>query len=774
MLKRKIDEKADSSKKNAKNLRSATRKEEDESDLKDLGSASPGSTSTQSLMPTHSSTPISAIAARRALALVANNETDQQQDTDNDIDQQLEQEQMTDWDSEVEENNQSDAESEVENVNTTSKSTRSVNKRAKVDKVKAVQFDPKAISAFSPTSTNVFKVGSNSNDEILIIGLKKDENIIFQGQALFAPLLGSFSAIGALFGSDDPVPNNMRDFKCPDIVGFVPMFSPKTHSLICIEPTQSRINTQLYQHKAIPQKLPFPIGKQITSALMSFQNSPGKFSTILAVKNLSQSGIVDVERILPLFKGVFNVEDAKTKSDDPAIQAINALPGFCPILEPTPNVKTMQIPNSWTSCVNQFLAASQSTEDPQVALICGSKRMGKSTFSRYMVNRLLENHPSVAFLEADIGQPEFGIQGVVSLYVLDQPILGPPFANSHLEAKRRCFIGASTPRDDPDYYMACLVELLTVWRQEVCDTTINDITQDNKRVPLIINTHGWIKGLGYDLLIDLIHTAIPNFILAFQSTLTPSRNLPPSFITSIVPPTSEAATLPKVLYLTSLMDDVEADFTAQRYHPSDHRMLNLISYMQMNHIGKRVEGSTWWDFKTRLVEKIPWCLDWTIGLQGIWIFFEEVKYSQILFALNGSVVGLIGKLSNDITNSDKPISRPSGFVPPPFRVPSSYPNPSPKVTNCYGLGLIRAVDISKCRFMILTPLPFDTLTKVNGIVKGDLELPIWGMLDNRNGAGAGISGMPWRKVPYVSFDANEGIGSSALRVRRNVMRRSQK
>jgi hypothetical protein len=103
----------------------------------DLGSASPGSTSTQSLMPTHSSTPISAIAARRALALVANNETDQQQDTDNDIDQQLEQEQMTDWDSEVEENNQSDAESEVENVNTTSKSTRSVNKRAKVDKVKA-------------------------------------------------------------------------------------------------------------------------------------------------------------------------------------------------------------------------------------------------------------------------------------------------------------------------------------------------------------------------------------------------------------------------------------------------------------------------------------------------------------------------------------------------------------------------------------------------------------------------------------------------------------
>jgi hypothetical protein len=47
------------------------------------------------------------------------------------------------------------------------------------------------------------------------------------------------------------------------------------------------------------------------------------------------------------------------------------------------------------------------------------------------------------------------------------------------------------------------------------------------------------------------------------------------------------------------------------------------------------------------------------------------------------------------------------------------------------------------------------------------------MLDNRSGGGGGIAGVPWRKVPYVSFDANEGIGNSALRIRRNVMRKGQ-
>jgi len=702
---------------------------------------------------------------------VANNENDQQQDTDNDIDQQMEKSQMTDWDSEGDDNDQYERESEteVDNVNTTSSRNGSVIKRAKVEKVKPVQYDPKAISKFTPSTVNVAKITSKSNEEILVIGLRKDENIVFQGQALFAPLLGSFSALGALFGSDEQVPANLRDFECPEVLNFCPMFSPKTHSLICIEPAASR-TSQLHQNKALPQKLSFPVRKQLQSALVAFQNSPGKFSTIVAVKSLAKSGIVDIEQILPLFKGVFNTEDAKSKSDDTAAQVMNSIPAFCPVLEPTPNVKSMQIPPSWSSGVNQFISSCNSSEDAQVALICGSKRMGKSTFSKFVVNRLLEKHERVAFLEADIGQPEFGVQGVVSLHLLERPLLSPPFANSHLDARRRFFIGSTSPRDDPDYYMACLTELLLVWGNEFGGVQVHDdATMVQQQVPLIINTHGWIKGLGYDLLMDLIHTAKPNFIFAFQSTATQSRNLPSSFITSVLPSgSSENKIIPKIHYLTSLMDDLDADFTAQRYHPSDHRMLNLISYLHMNHMDKRIDGSGWWDFKARLVERVPWSLDWTVGLQGIWVFFEEVKYSQLLYALNGSVVALIGDMAKkpkEITESDD--------MAPPFCPPSLYPPPSPQATHCFGLGLIRSIDVINRKFLILTPLPFDTLKEVSGVVKGDLELPIWAMLDNRSGAGGGIAGVPWRKVPYVSFDANEGIGNSALRIRRNVMRKAQ-
>ena len=37
--------------------------------------------------------------------------------------------------------------------------------------------------------------------------------------------------------------------------------------------------------------------------------------------------------------------------------------------------------------------------------------------------------PSVAYLECDIGQTEFTVPGVVGLYVLTKPLLGPAYTH---------------------------------------------------------------------------------------------------------------------------------------------------------------------------------------------------------------------------------------------------------------------------------------------------------------------------------------------------------
>ena len=57
-------------------------------------------------------------------------------------------------------------------------------------------------------------------------------------------------------------------------------------------------------------------------------------------------------------------------------------------------------------------------------LAAGGKGVGKTTFVRWMANRLLATTARVVYLDLDSGQREFGLPGYISLTVLDSPLLG--------------------------------------------------------------------------------------------------------------------------------------------------------------------------------------------------------------------------------------------------------------------------------------------------------------------------------------------------------------
>lgn len=105
------------------------------------------------------------------------------------------------------------------------------------------------------------------------------------------------------------------------------------------------------------------------------------------------------------------------------------------------------LPDSWISSLENSLprlpralvTSSQTSDDSDgsdeeeeedafasfTALVKGPKRSGKSTFARALVNGLLDRYRYVAVLEADLGQGEWGVEGSVSLVVVERPILGP-------------------------------------------------------------------------------------------------------------------------------------------------------------------------------------------------------------------------------------------------------------------------------------------------------------------------------------------------------------
>ena len=76
---------------------------------------------------------------------------------------------------------------------------------------------------------------------------------------------------------------------------------------------------------------------------------------------------------------------------------------------------------SWERCLSAF---DKPSTEHSIVLVKGSKRTGKSTFARTILNRLLSGYRRVAFLECDVGQTEFSPPGLVSLTVLNQQVFG--------------------------------------------------------------------------------------------------------------------------------------------------------------------------------------------------------------------------------------------------------------------------------------------------------------------------------------------------------------
>lgn len=88
----------------------------------------------------------------------------------------------------------------------------------------------------------------------------------------------------------------------------------------------------------------------------------------------------------------------------------------------------LQISENWEDLTS-------TSEDKSVVMVCGGKNVGKSTLLRYMVNKLLNKIEKVAYIDLDVGQPEFTISGCVSVTLVDKPLLGPNY--THLRTPDR-------------------------------------------------------------------------------------------------------------------------------------------------------------------------------------------------------------------------------------------------------------------------------------------------------------------------------------------------
>ncbi|KAJ2776974.1 Polynucleotide 5'-hydroxyl-kinase grc3 [Coemansia javaensis] len=205
------------------------------------------------------------------------------------------------------------------------------------------------------------------------------------------------------------------------------------------------------------------------------------------------------------------------------------LAGFDPVSRVTPDLQLLQTPSDWAEVLDQAGSAALQLDNDfepisPVYVVAGGAGLGKSTFSRQLVNRLIGRYGRVFYMETDLGQPELAPPGALSLTMLDRPLFGPPFTHvGQTEPYHAVYMGANTPKNDPDRYSSAVKRLAEVYRDYASSARVARdpdgaaAGSSEHVVPLVVNTQGWLKGLGLDLHYSLCEDVRPtNYIQMYD------------------------------------------------------------------------------------------------------------------------------------------------------------------------------------------------------------------------------------------------------------------
>ncbi|KAL7458955.1 hypothetical protein ACHAWC_011741 [Mediolabrus comicus] len=351
----------------------------------------------------------------------------------------------------------------------------------------------------------------------------------------------------------------------------------------------------------------------------------------------------------------------------------------------------------------------------------------------------------VAVLDLDCGQPELSVPGLITLTIVSQPLLSdPPLHMVHGEAAY--FFGDITSKADPDKY----VEMATLLMHKYNNLKKDRIKQGKGHLPLLINTDGWVKGFGYEILCAVIEASNPgNIIQMVGTTKTKSFDLPSQ---STIPSASNQRFIHTVQSFdeTSLVmpeDDnrsrrsMDSSYSTGPLQAtaSDHRKHRFCAYFmggydemvkRRTQFASQPEGITFHREKgvvdpnnilgLTMASMLPYAIPfYSVALYSPPGYLDGISEFQpacgtrgdfasddIMDALNGSIVGLCCR--EDSFASAQTTQNNS-------RVP---------VLRCVGIGIIRSIDRDRKLFFVLTPVHPSKLFDVNVFVGGNISVPL--------------------------------------------------
>ncbi|XP_076921310.1 polynucleotide 5'-hydroxyl-kinase NOL9-like [Bidens hawaiensis] len=327
------------------------------------------------------------------------------------------------------------------------------------------------------------------------------------------------------------------------------------------------------------------------------------------------------------------------------------------------NNNNQLVPLEWDEAANAIAYDSVTSPAP-ICVVCGPPKSGKSTFSRHLLNVLIGRYRRVAYMDTDVGQAEFTTSGCLSLTVISEET--PDLAMPCLRTPERCyFFGDTTQRTNPKTYLAYIHALYDYYleKYQQADAKIG--------VPLVINTPGWVKGMGLDLLVDMLKHIAPTQVVKIRVP-DENKNLPPG-----------------PFWLKDAHDNQEVTLfeigSKKLVHAAHDR---LLAYFR-NCVPNDASLTTTEELDHELAAHPPY----------------EILMSSVT----------IKKL-----HPEMPRVQTSGSFIVGLAVSSST---SEGLPCCVGLGIVRGVDTAKDTLYLITPVPKSVLEKVDLLLHGLIKIP---------------------------------------------------
>ncbi|KAG2679077.1 hypothetical protein I3843_11G034000 [Carya illinoinensis] len=353
------------------------------------------------------------------------------------------------------------------------------------------------------------------------------------------------------------------------------------------------------------------------------------------------------------------------------------------LLEPETQSPNIYISEEWSHAAESIVYDAV-TSLPPIALICGAKNCGKTTFSRYLLNILLQRYKKVVYLDTDVGQPEFTPPGFVSLTVVDK--LTSDLTIPCLKTPERCFFfGDVSSKRDPTAYLKAISTLYDYYRQDHCLFNKNE-NPAKTELPLVINTPGWVKGVGYDILADMLKCITPTHVVKINISAA-SKNLPAGRFWL----DEDYDGMVSLIEINSARQDSYNRSVLVQKDAQLLRDLRIMAYFRQC-FPSDLDITTIKELAHALACHPPY----EVPVSSIKIrhLHCRVPSSEIFYSLNAAIVGLA------IGSED-----------------------SESLPLCVGLGIVRGIDTFKGLLYVITPVPHSSLEKVDLFLQGFIQIP---------------------------------------------------